>query len=336
MRVQPPKMMKTSMQPLPDTDERHTALNRNGHFFQQARDAFERARADYERIRFLCAQQREMIAEQLAFLRQSNHNSPLTTDSTIAQGEENSYLGLSEDIRVENRLLAAIPEPERERLKPYLELVFLEFNQVLVEFDQPISYVYFPQTTITSTVVQTPDGEMIEVGLMGTEGVVGLSLLYGVERSNATVIVQNPGQAIRMKAVDFRRHVTQRGGPFLELLLRYANYFNVMVQHHAACNAAHPLEGRMCRWILLTHDRVESDQFPLTQDFLALMLGVRRPTVSDVARKLKGEGLINYTRGTITVTHRQGLESRSCECYQLIKEQIEHTFDGITARAGRK
>lgn len=237
---------------------------------------------------------------------------------------------------LENKLLAACANPERSRLQPYLQTVMLEFNQVLIEFDRPIDYVYFPDTAITSTVVQTPQGDTIEVGLMGAEGLVGLSLVYGVEQSNATVIVQNPGQATRMRAEDFRRHILEPGGPCLELLLRYANFFAVMVQQHAACNATHTIEARLCRWILLTHDRVASDQFALTQDFLALMLGVRRPTMSDAAQKLKSKGLINYTRGSVTITDRPGLEAETCDCYQLIREQMQRTFASLSARRGRK
>jgi CRP-like cAMP-binding protein len=226
----------------------------------------------------------------------------------------------------ENRLLAGLPAEERERLAPFLETVALEFNQVLVEFDHRIEHVSFLDTVVTSTVVRTPDGDTIEVGLMGAEGFVGLSLLYGVERSNGTVVVQLPGRASRMRAADFNRHVRGSGGPCLELLLRYANFFQVMVQQHAACNAAHNIEARMCRWILLTHDRVEGDRFPLTHEYLALMLGVRRPTVTDIAIKLKEEGLVGYTRGDFTVTDRRALEDRACVCYGLIREQMARTF----------
>lgn len=225
-----------------------------------------------------------------------------------------------------NKLLSCFPAEERERLEPYLERVSLEFNQVLVEFDHPIEHVYFLDGAVTSTVVRTPHGDTIEVGLMGAEGFVGLSLLYGVENSNGTVVVQLPGQALRMKAEDFKRHVKERGGPSLELLLRYTNFFQVMVQQHAACNVTHRIEERMCRWMLLTHDRVGGDEFPLTQEYLSLMLGVRRPTVSEIAQKLKEEGLINYTRGNLTVTDRRGLEARSCECYEMIQEQMARTF----------
>lgn len=226
----------------------------------------------------------------------------------------------------ENRLLAALPVEERVRLHPYLEPVWLEFNQALVEFDHPIEHVYFLETAVTGTVVRTPDGDTIEVGMMGAEGFVGLSLLYGVRRSNGTVLVQMSGRALRMRAADFDAHVRARPGACVELLLRYANFFAAVVQQHAACNATHSISERTCRWILLTHDRVGGDEFPLTQEYLALMLGVRRPTVSDIAQKLRDAGIISYTRGKIMVTDRRKLEECACECYPLIREQLERTF----------
>jgi CRP-like cAMP-binding protein len=226
----------------------------------------------------------------------------------------------------ENKLLLSLPEEERARLRPYLEPAWLEFNQVLVEFDQPVEHVYFLETAVTATVVRTPDGDTIEVGMMGSEGFVGLSLLYGVRRSNATVLVQMQGRALRMRAADFESQVRARGGPCLGLLLRYANFFAAAVQQHAACNATHNIESRMCRWILLTHDRVDGDEFPLTQEYFALMLGVRRPTVSEIAHKLREAGLISYTRGSVTVADRRGIERRCCDCYALIKEQLAQTF----------
>src|SRR3712207_5446674 len=196
---------------------------------------------------------------------------------------------------------------------------------------RPPRSTLFPYTTlfrsaVTSTVVRTPDGDTIEVGLMGAEGFVGLSLLFGVERSNGTVIVQLAGRASRMSAADFGRHVRGRGGPCFETLQRYANFLQAMVQQHAACNAAHNIEERMCRWILLTHDRVGRDEFPLTQEYAALMLGVRRPTVTEVAQKLREQGLIRYTRGNFTVTDRRGLEESACPCYGVIREQTARIF----------
>jgi CRP-like cAMP-binding protein len=226
----------------------------------------------------------------------------------------------------ENRLLAALPAEERNRLAPFLDTVSLKFRQVLVEFDTRIEYVYFLDTAVTSTVVRTPNGETIEVGIMGAEGFVGLSLLYGIRHSNATVLVQIPGRALRMRADDFIKHVMQANGPARDQLLRYANYFNVMVQHDAACNVAHNVEERMCRWILLTHDRAGADMFALTHEYLSVMLGVRRATVTTIAHRLKERGLIAYTRGRLVVTNRKGMEACSCQCYRLIKEQMARTF----------
>jgi CRP-like cAMP-binding protein len=220
-----------------------------------------------------------------------------------------------------NTLLARLPRDERERIMPYLEPVDLHFGQVLVEFDTEIQHVYFLETAVTSTVVRTPQGETLEVGIMGAEGFVGLSLIFGIARSNGTVIVQIPGQALRMKAADFNRHIKTPGGPALEMLLRYANFFQVMVQQHAACNASHSVEERMCRWILLTHDRAVTDKFALTHEYLSLMLGARRATISSIAHRLKEDGIISYTRGWVKVTDRERLEACSCECYRSIKDQ---------------
>ena len=196
----------------------------------------------------------------------------------------------------------------------------------LVEFDNPIEHVYFLETAVTSTVVRTPHGDTLEVGIMGAEGFVGLSLLYGVSRSNATVVVQIPGRALRMKTADFNQHIRSRGGLCLDLLLRYANFFQVMIQQHAACNASHCIEERMCRWILLTHDRAVTDTFALTHEYLSLMLGARRATVSAIAHKLKEDGIISYTRGKLRVTDRSKLEACSCDCYALIREQTARAF----------
>jgi len=226
-----------------------------------------------------------------------------------------------------NTLLARLPVTERERLTPYLEPVNLHFGQVLVEFDYQIEYVYFLETAVTSTVVRTPHGDTLEVGIMGAEGFVGLSLLYGVQRSNATVLVQIPGRALRMKTADFNQQIRATGGPCLDILLRYANFFQVMVQQHAACNASHRIEERMCRWILLTDDRAGTDSFALTHEYLSLMLGARRATVSAIAHKLKEAGIVSYTRGKLKVTDRSRLEACSCECYGLIKNQTRRTFD---------
>jgi CRP-like cAMP-binding protein len=234
----------------------------------------------------------------------------------------------------ENQLLANMTRAEHQRLRPYFERVNLEFNQRLVEFNKPIKYVWFPDDCVTSTVVDSLKGATIEVGLMGTEGIVGLSLLYEVDRSNATVTVMLPGRATRMRADHFKKHVVGENGPFVSLLRRYANFFAVMVGQHAACNTVHSVEQRMCRWILLTHDRVGQDTFALTQEYLSKMLGVRRPPLSKIAGRLKREEFIDYSRGSITVIDRKGLESRSCECYGIIKKQGRLTFKRKRPRKG--
>ena len=227
---------------------------------------------------------------------------------------------------VANILLNRLPATERERLARFMEPVELYFGEVLVEFDYPIEHVYFLETAVTSTVVRTPHGQTLEVGIMGAEGFVGLSLLYGVQRSNGTVVVQIPGRAMKMKATDFSEQIRAAGGPCLDLLLRYANFFQVMVQQHAACNASHTVEERMCRWILLTHDRASTETFALTHEYLSLMLGARRATVSAIAHNLKEAGIISYTRGKLRVSDRERLEACSCDCYRLIKDQSARTF----------
>lgn len=283
-----------------------------------------RVMRDVEEVRERCRRQMEMIAAQREFLRGLDAaHGPARADGSALENEDGGPQGAPPP---ENRLLAGLPARELARLGPYLESVSVECDQVLVEFDRPVEHVYFLETAVTSTLVRTPDGETTGVGLMGPEGFAGLSLLYEVERSNGTVVVQVPGRASRMSAADFGRHVRGRGGPCLELLQRYANYFQVMVQQSAACNAAHSIEERMCRWILLTHDRVGRDEFPLMQEYLALVLGVRRPPVTEVAHGLKEEGIVGYARGKFRVLDRRRLEERSCACYRLIREQVARTF----------
>ena len=162
---------------------------------------------------------------------------------------------------------------------------------------------------------------------MGGEGMVGLSLLFGVERSNTTVICQVLGRATRMRADAFKREILGKQGRLYKMLQKYSNAFMGMVAQSAACNSMHPLEERCCRWILMTHDRVDRDEIPLTHDFLASMLGARRPTVSLTLGVLKRAGLIDYTRGSITIRNRVGLEATACECYGIVTRQMRTLFD---------
>jgi CRP-like cAMP-binding protein len=199
----------------------------------------------------------------------------------------------------------------------------LEFRQTLQEQGKSVSTVWFLHDAVTSTIVGLREGESIEVGLMGPEGVVGLPLIYGMKTSRAAVIVQIPGRATRMRAGHFREHVFESRGPLYELMMAYAHAFADMVAVAAGCNGLHPATRRFCRWVLQVHDRVGADRFPLRQEFLALMLGIRRASVSEIASRYKADGLIDYSRGSMTVVDCEGLEARSCECYELMKKAVE-------------
>jgi CRP-like cAMP-binding protein len=191
---------------------------------------------------------------------------------------------------------------------------------------EPIERVVFPIDAVTSTLMELPEGESIEVGLMGAEGFVGLSLLYDEAIASTTVIIQIPGNGFEMRTADFAREVVQRDGEAYRLLLRYANRFFAVVAQVAACNASHSVEERLARWTLLVHDRVGRDRFPLTHEFLALMLGVRRAGVSQAASALRLAGAIDYTRGEMSVGDRKLLEKASCGCYQAITNTLESLF----------
>ncbi len=216
-------------------------------------------------------------------------------------------------------VLRLLQEPEKTRLAPFLEEVRLRQGQGLIEAGAPIDYVWFPQDCVTSTIVDSADGTTIEVGLMGYDGMVGLSLLFGKRISNTTVIVQIPGVAMRMGAADFQTHVLRHGGELFARLLQYADTFMAMVAQTAACNSLHGIDERLSRWILMVHDRVGRNEMALTQEFLAYMLGVRRPTVSLAASALQQLGLLEYSRGRITLLDRAGLEDRVCPCYEIVQ-----------------
>jgi CRP-like cAMP-binding protein len=231
----------------------------------------------------------------------------------------------------ESKLLASLSEAERQRLAPYLHPVELKAGQTLLEAGEPMECVWFPHNSVTSTVVDTPEGATIEVGLMGLEGLVGLSLLMGVSNSNTTVIVQISGDATQMQATDFTAHIVAPHGEAFNKLLRYADAFMAMVAQTAACNSLHGIDERLARWILMTNDRVGRNEMPLTQEFLAYMLGVRRATVSVAASGLQQMGLIKYSRGQVTLVDRHGLEENACACYGIIRTITDELFQGERA-----
>ena len=225
-----------------------------------------------------------------------------------------------------NRLLASLPPEAHEQLRPDLEQVPLVFKQVLQEPNVPMSHVYFPLSGVISMLILLEDETIIEVATIGNEGMAGLPVFLGSDSMATQGIVQIPGEALRVSSGAFRQAVANLN-PLRDILQRYTQVLFMLVAQSAACNRAHNISQRCARWLLMTQDRVDSNQFPLTQEFLSEMLGVRRAGVSEVASELQQEGLIQYSRGIITVVDREGLEARSCECYRIIKEEFERSLD---------
>ena len=221
-----------------------------------------------------------------------------------------------------NRLLAALPLEEYERLLSNLETVSLTLKQVLYEPNVPIQHVYFLNHGVVSLVNIMEDGRVVEIATVGNEGMIGVPVFLGTDKTPHQSVVQIPGDAIKMKADVFKDSVSQ-GGSLQSLVQRYTQALFNQIAQSAACNRIHSIEERCCRWILMTHDRVGSDQFLLTQEFLCQILGVRRPSVSVVTAILQKAGLINYSRGRMTILDREGLEASTCECYRIVQAEFD-------------
>jgi len=221
-----------------------------------------------------------------------------------------------------NRILSATPKEEYERLLPHLEYVEMRRGDVLQEAGQPVSHVYFPYSGTISVTAQMQDGGETEVGVVGREGMLGLPLVLGTDKAPLRALAQVTGGAMRMKAGAFREELGRASG-FYGLLLRYAQAFFVQTAQTAACNRLHSMEGRLAKWLLTTRDRAESDTLDLTQEFLSLMLGVRRAGVSEVLSVLKTEGLVAHSRGQITIRDADGLGRLSCECYEVVRKEYD-------------
>jgi CRP-like cAMP-binding protein len=220
-----------------------------------------------------------------------------------------------------NRLLDGLPPDVLSRLLPDLTMVELARNQPIYHTDGPIDAVYFPDAGMISLVSRLEDGAQVEVGVVGREGMVGISLLAGIETSFVDSMVQMPGRGRRMSAAAFR-HEVETSAPFRQAMLRYNDAMHAQVTQTAACNGRHDLEPRLCRWLLMCHDRADGDELPLTQDFIAMMLGVHRPSVTVAAGILQRAGLIRYGRGSVTVLDRQSLEQAACECYANVQRRF--------------
>ncbi len=221
-----------------------------------------------------------------------------------------------------NRLLDALPEGELKRLGPDLEAITLGVKEVLIEPDRPIQHVWFPVDSVCSVVATMADGQVVEVGTIGNEGMVGLPLFLGRDTVPLGTFCQVPGEAVKMRSEVLRAEV-KPGDKLHGLLQRFTEARFVFAAQSSACNRLHSVQQRASRWLLHTHDRVGSNEFLLTQEFLAEMLGVRRASVSEVAGDLQRGGFISYSRGRIAVLDRAGLEERSCECYGIIRKEFD-------------
>jgi CRP-like cAMP-binding protein len=221
-----------------------------------------------------------------------------------------------------NRLLAALPDAEYQRLVPHLEYVPLPLKQVLYTMGESIEYVYFPHRAIVSLVSTPKEGSNVEVGLVGNEGMVGIPAALGDNIATTTAMVQREDSGMRMEASLLKTEF-QQGGSLQNLLLWYTQALYAQTSLTAACNALHQLDEKLARWLLLVCDRVESNELQLTQEFISQMLGVRRAGVTEAANRLQTAGLIRYIRGRITILNRQGLEAASCSCYGIIKGEYD-------------
>ena len=228
-----------------------------------------------------------------------------------------------------NRLLRLLPRSDFDALHPHLEAITLEYRQPLFEANRPLRSVYFPVTGVASLVNTMADGSAAEVGTIGNEGIVGLPIILGDELTPMSAYVQVPGSGLHLRA-EILRSALQRSAGMRTVILHYTHAFFNQVAQSAACNHFHSLEQRCCRWLLMTHDRVQSDRFLLTQEFLGMMLGVQRTGVNLAARKLKLDGLIDYRRGKVTILNRRELERHSCECYAVSKREFDRLLGSPT------
>jgi CRP-like cAMP-binding protein len=221
-----------------------------------------------------------------------------------------------------NRLLAKLPVEEYERLAPHLEAVTFDLGEIIYQSGGHINYIYFLTDCIVSLLYTMENGMSAEIGIVGNEGVIGIALFMGGDTMPNRALVQSAGTAVRMKA-QFLQDEFKRGGEFQHLLLRYTQALVTQISQTAVCNRLHSVELQLCRWLLLSHDRLQTNELIMTHDMIANMLGTRREGVTVAAGKLQDAGLINYYRGRITIIDRAGLEAVACECYKVVKDEFD-------------
>ena len=230
-----------------------------------------------------------------------------------------------------NHLLAALPDAQWNHWQPQLESVSLPLGQVLYESGATLSHVYFPTTAIVSLLYVMENGASAEIAVVGNEGIVGISLFMGGESTSSRAVVQSAGQGFRLKA-QLMKDEFNKSGPVLHLLLRYTQALITQMAQTAVCNRHHSLDQQLCRWLLLSLDRLRNNELVMTQELIANMLGVRREGVTEGALKLQQDGLIRYSRGRISVLDRAGLETRTCECYAVVKKEYDRLLPDTQAQ----
>ena len=221
-----------------------------------------------------------------------------------------------------NHLLAALPESEWQRWLPQLEAVSLPLGEVLYEPGTTLSHVYFPTTAIVSLLYVMENGASAEIAVVGNEGLVGISLFMGGESTPSRAVVQSAGRGFRLPAEALKEEFAH-AGPVMHVLLRYTQALITQMAQTAVCNRHHSLDQQLCRWLLLSLDRLSGNELVMTQELIANMLGVRREGVTEAALKLQAAGMIRYARGRIRVLDRSGLEQRTCECYAVVKKEYD-------------
>ena len=231
-----------------------------------------------------------------------------------------------------NSLLASLPQEDYQRVSSQLTWRPLKVRQTLHKNGDPISEIYFPSRSVVSITNAMEDGGIVEVATVGREGLVGIGALLGNSMVSGDAFVQVAGEPAAVMSIDAFRREMERRGPFSEFVTRYSQAFVALLMQSVACNGLHSAEERCCRWLLMTHDRIGQDEFPLTHEFLAIMLGVRRPTVTLVMAELARSGIVSHVRGHVRIVDRKGLEATSCECDRTIRQQEVRRGIGGAAR----
>lgn len=233
----------------------------------------------------------------------------------------------------QNHLLAALPASNFERISPHLQLIPMKLGDVLYESGGQLKHVYFPTNSIVSLLYVMEDGSSAEIAVVGNEGVLGISLFMGGETTPSRAVVQSEGVAYRLPAEHLKLEFN-RAGPMMHLLLRYTQALITQMSQTAVCNRHHSIDQQLCRWLLLSLDRLDTNELTMTQELIANMLGVRREGVTEAAGKLRAAGIIEYSRGRIKVLDRPKLEQHVCECYAVVKKEVDRLLADIPPGKG--